>query len=110
MNDIVRTFRAPDPRSALDAVKAALGREAVILETREVGGLLGRPEIEVTAMRSLDGPVPAATPAPSAGAAAASEQGLASEVTALRRVVEELRARLHTPPAESRDDAPSQQA
>jgi flagellar biosynthesis protein FlhF len=102
MNDIVRTFRAPDPRSALDAVKAALGREAVILETREVGGLLGRPEIEVTAMRSLDGPPPsAAAPAPSTPAA--PDQGLASEVTALRRVVEELRARVGTQQAEARE-------
>lgn len=95
MNEIVRTFRAPDPRSALDAVKAALGREAVILETREVGGLLGRPEIEVTAMRSLDAP-PGESAATAAAAAAAkvADAGLAGEVTALRRVVDELRAKL----------------
>jgi flagellar biosynthesis protein FlhF len=105
MNDIVRTFRAPDPRSALDAVKAALGREAVILETREVGGLLGRPEIEVTAMRSLDGPLPPTTPAPANPAAPATpaDQGLATEVTALRRVVEELRARLSNPQPDARE-------
>ena len=39
MNSIVRTFRGPDPKSALDAVKASLGEEAIILNTREVGGL-----------------------------------------------------------------------
>jgi flagellar biosynthesis protein FlhF len=99
MNDIVRTFRAPDPRSALDAVKAALGREAIILETREVGGFLGRPEIEVTAMRSLDTPPPPnGEVAPSAPpATAASEPALAAEVVALRRVVDELRARMSEP-------------
>jgi flagellar biosynthesis GTPase FlhF len=40
---VVRKFRAADPRSALEAVKAALGDEAIILATREVsGGLFGR--------------------------------------------------------------------
>ena len=94
MNDIVRTFRAPDPRSALDAVKAALGREAIILETREIGGFLGRPEIEVTAMRSLDAPPPPIDAATAAATAAAAEPALAAEVVALRRVVDELRARM----------------
>ncbi len=94
MNDIVRTFRAPDPRSALDAVKAALGREAVILETREIGGLLGRPEIEVTAMRSLDAPPP---PVDTAAAARKEETGVMAEVTALRKVVDELRSRMSSP-------------
>jgi len=50
MHATVRTFRAPDAAGALEAVKAALGPEAVILATREVGGgLFRRPEIEVTA-------------------------------------------------------------
>jgi flagellar biosynthesis protein FlhF len=99
MNDIVRTFRAPDPRSALDAVKAALGREAIILETREIGGFLGRPEIEVTAMRSLDGPLPPSGEVAASGAAvtAGAEPALAAEVVALRRVVDELRARMSEP-------------
>ncbi len=45
-----RTFRAPDTRSALAMVKAALGSEAVILSTREVSNGLFRPkEYEVTA-------------------------------------------------------------
>src|SRR5437588_63134 len=46
----VRTFRAPDARSALAAVKAALGAEAVILSSREVaGGIFGRAQVEITA-------------------------------------------------------------
>jgi flagellar biosynthesis protein FlhF len=97
MNDIVRTFRAPDPRSALDAVKAALGREAIILETREIGGFLGRPEIEVTAMRSLDGPLPPNGDVAASAPAAPAEPALAAEVVALRRVVDELRARMSEP-------------
>ena len=45
-----RTFRAPDARSALAMVKAALGSDAVILSTREVSnGLFRSREIEVTA-------------------------------------------------------------
>ena len=45
----VRTFRATNTRAALAAIKQALGREAVILETREVSGAFGRSEIEVVA-------------------------------------------------------------
>jgi flagellar biosynthesis protein FlhF len=45
-----RTFRAPDARSGLAMVKAALGSDAVILSTREVfNGLFRAKEIEVTA-------------------------------------------------------------
>ncbi|HEY1086402.1 MAG TPA: flagellar biosynthesis protein FlhF, partial [Archangium sp.] len=45
-----RTFRAPDTRSALAMVKAALGPDAVILATRDVdNGLFRAKEIEVTA-------------------------------------------------------------
>ncbi|HET6150528.1 MAG TPA: flagellar biosynthesis protein FlhF [Polyangia bacterium] len=107
----VRTFRAPDARAALSAVRAALGGEAVILETREVAaGLFGRAQIEVTAA----GP---AASAPDARRAAAFEDAplhgtrgkraaayaggnggdLQSEVTALRRLVEDMRQRM--PPA-----------
>jgi flagellar biosynthesis protein FlhF len=89
----VKTFRAPDPRSALDAVKAALGDEAVILQTREVGGgLWGKPQIEVTAA--------AASAEPAAARASKPAPGLETEVSALRRVVEELRRELRS----SRDD------
>ncbi len=46
----LRTFRAADTASALAAVKAALGPEAVIIDTRSVEvGMFRRPEVEVTA-------------------------------------------------------------
>src|SRR5688572_33451622 len=90
MSEIVRTFRASDPRAALDAVKAALGAEAVIVGTREVGGLWGRPEIEVTAMRTLaDAPV-----ARAAAGRNSREASLHAEVGALRRVVDDMRTRI----------------
>jgi flagellar biosynthesis protein FlhF len=85
----VRTFRAQDPRAALAAIRAALGDEAVILSTREVRtGLLGRPEIEVTA--SVAGAEEVTEPSRRAEAARDFE----SEVGALRRVVDELRTEL----------------
>jgi flagellar biosynthesis protein FlhF len=87
--DLVRTFRAADPRAALDAVKAALGTEAVIVDTRQVGGLWGRSEIEVTAMRSM--PEQNRNTAAAYGAA---DAGLQSEISSLRRVVDDLRSRL----------------
>src|SRR5260370_917122 len=60
-NATVRTFRAPDAMSALNAVKAAFGRDAVILQTREIaGGLFGKPQVEVTAASSMP-EAPAAT-------------------------------------------------
>jgi flagellar biosynthesis protein FlhF len=97
----VRTFRAADARAALSAVRAALGGEAVILETREVaGGLFGRAQIEVTAA----GPALSApdarraafedSPVASRGTKRAGEGNLQSEVTALRRLVEDMRHRL----------------
>jgi len=95
MSDIVRTFRGPDPQSALSAVKAALGAEAVILETREVGGLWGRPEVEVTAMRSL-----AEGSKSSAAGPAGADSSLQTELQALRRVVDELRVKLSQAPGE----------
>jgi flagellar biosynthesis protein FlhF len=51
----IRTFRAADTRAALAAIRAALGDDAVILQTRQIPRLFGRAEIEVTAGRS---PVP----------------------------------------------------
>ena len=93
MSEIVRTFRASDPRSALDAVKAALGAEAVIVGTREVGGLFGRSEIEVTAMRTLADP-PAAKPSANGSA---REANLQAELGALRRVVDDMRTRINAP-------------
>lgn len=67
MNTQVRTFRAPDVRSALSAVKAALGPEAVIVSTQEVAsGLLRGREIEVVAAVPAAEPAPAPAPAPEA--------------------------------------------
>ncbi len=60
MNAEVRTFRAPDTRAALSAVKAALGPEAIILSSRELRGLFGRAEVEVTAALSMPVPPPRA--------------------------------------------------
>lgn len=52
-----RTFRAPDSRSALAMVKAALGPDAIIIATREVSNGLFRPkEMEVTAALPDPGP------------------------------------------------------
>ncbi|MFT3708922.1 MAG: flagellar biosynthesis protein FlhF [Archangium sp.] len=58
-----RTFRAPDTRSALAMVKAALGADAIIVATREVENGLFRPkEIEVTAAVPEAPAAPARTP------------------------------------------------
>jgi len=90
MNAIVKTFRGRDPKAALDAVKAALGEEAIILNTREIGGLLGRREIEITAVRSgEEAPQKRRRP-----------MDVESEVAALRRIVEELRAEVFANRAE----------
>lgn len=54
-NAEIRTFRAANTRAALAAIKAALGSEAIILETREVGGLFGKREVEVTVAPPAEG-------------------------------------------------------
>jgi len=59
----IRTFRGPDAHSALSAVKAAFGQDAVILETKQVaGGLFSRAQVEIIAA-SAGGPVLARTAA-----------------------------------------------
>ena len=108
-NATVKTFRAPDALSALNAVKAAFGRDAVILQTREIaGGLFGKPQVEVTAASAMPEPPAASRSAAferahrassTAGAAAGPSAGrgtgdLQEEVVALRRVVDELRRRV----------------
>jgi len=73
MTHKVQTFRAPDSTSALAAVKAALGSEAVILSTRAVeSGIFRRPEVEITAaLGAPETPLPARrAPVSAAGAAA----------------------------------------
>ncbi len=78
----VRTFRGADPRAALDAVQTALGDNAIIVGTREVGGgLWSRRQIEITASCGLG----------DAGSEPGSE--LRAEVSSLRRVVSELKGR-----------------
>jgi flagellar biosynthesis protein FlhF len=119
---VVRTFRAPDAMAALNAVKAAFGRDAVILKTREIaGGLFGKPQVEVTAASgmvetqaprsgSLDGGAGATHGAErevagraaarryAAGEARGGHPGpdIQDEVVALRRVVEEMRRRMES--------------
>ena len=97
----VRTFRAADARSALSAVRAALGGEAVILETREVaGGLFGKAQIEVTAAG------PAASAPDSRRAAFESAPSGAGRAT--RRVpVTDLEGEVGGAPAIGGGDAPS---
>jgi flagellar biosynthesis protein FlhF len=91
MNAIVKTFRGRDPKSALDAVKASLGEEAIILNTREVGGLWGKREIEITAVKSGDEVPQNKKRRP---------VDMESEVATLRRIVEDLRAEIHGQRAE----------
>jgi len=94
---LIRTFRARDARSALTAVKAAFGLDAVILETKQVsGGLFGKPQIEVTAASGGpdDAPSPARSPRP--------DRAVETDVAALRRVMEDVRRTLHQ---RGRDDA-----
>jgi flagellar biosynthesis protein FlhF len=96
MNHSARTFRAPNARAALAAVKAALGAEAVIVSTREVSAGLFRPrEIEVMAM--TEGPGPELPPGPAAPMAAyappkpdGQTHRLAGEMADLRRTLEEI--------------------
>ncbi|HEY7726109.1 MAG TPA: flagellar biosynthesis protein FlhF [Anaeromyxobacteraceae bacterium] len=99
MHADVRTFRAPDPASALAAVKAALGPDAVLLATRTVpAGLFRRPEVEVTA--AAGSPPHRRTPAPRP--APPGDEGLAAEVRQLRRSVEETRRALAAVTREAR--------
>jgi flagellar biosynthesis protein FlhF len=121
MSATVRTFRAPDSASALAAVKAALGPDAILVSTRTVqGGLFRRPEIEVTAASgpALEDRRSSAAPAATASkmrAYARSERALdalppgrplddplASEVSLLRRSVEEARRALAAVTSEAR--------
>jgi len=87
---LIRTFRARDARSALSAVKAAFGLDAVILETKQVsGGLFGKPQIEVTAASgSPDDPSPSRAPSK-------PDRAVETDVAALRRVMEDVRRTLH---------------
>lgn len=87
----IRTFRARDARSALTAVKAAFGSDAVIIETKQIGGgLFGHAEIEVTAASPV-----AAQPAPTTD----RDSRMENDMAALRRVMDDVRRTLHSNPA-----------
>lgn len=113
MTAMVKTFRARDARSALAAVKAALGPDAVILSTQEVNsGLFRRAEIEVTAALDPTASTPTPRPAPEStpsrhgtaryGVAtplptpppAPESTAIAEELIALRSAVESVRSQL----------------
>src|SRR3569623_3787192 len=99
---LIRTFRAPDARSALSAVKAAFGLDAVILETKQVsGGLVGKPLIEVTAA-SGD-----AEPARGPSSAPKTDRAVETDVAALRRVMEDVRRTLHQRGREDSEKGPA---
>jgi flagellar biosynthesis protein FlhF len=96
MNAIVKTFRGQNPKAALEMVKASLGEEAIILNTREVGGLWGRREVEITAVRSGDEVV----------SKKRRPMDVESEVAALRRIVEDLRSEIRGGKAEPKSMRP----
>ncbi|HEX7625038.1 MAG TPA: flagellar biosynthesis protein FlhF [Anaeromyxobacteraceae bacterium] len=114
MSANVRTFRAPDSSSALAAVKAALGPDAILISTRTVqGGMFRRAEVEVTAAGGDAMEAPGARTAPAAAgiskyagatptASRPADDPLASEVQLLRRSVEETRRALATVTREAR--------
>ena len=99
----LRTFRAADTRSALAAVKAALGPDAVIVGTRQIPRtLLRAAEVEVTAALH---PPAAPEPAPLEPAPAAAprvEPALAGELAALREALAEARRELRRVSVEAR--------
>ena len=87
----IRTFRARDARSALTAVKAAFGADAVIIETKQIGGgLFGRPHIEVTAA-SGSSQAPARPKAPARKPPEATSS-LEADIAGLRRVMDDVRS------------------
>lgn len=89
----IRTFRAPDARAALTAVKAAFGVDAVIIETKQIGGgLFGRPHIEVTAAAGSK-PAPVER-VPERG----PDRAMETDIAALRRVMDDVRRTLHRRP------------
>lgn len=124
MTATIRTFRAADARSALSAVKAALGPHAVILATKEVrASVFSKPEVEVTAALSYDpdatprkngsaSPAPArkepavaaAPPAKNETAAMVSQPAnpFSDEMTSLRATLDQVRRELRVVAEQSR--------
>ena len=101
-----RTFRAPDTRSALAMVKAALGADAIILATKEVdNGLFRAKEIEVTAglpqvpttltvLPAKAYAAPLLVPAPKDEAPAPRRTEPSDELQGLRASMEEMRSEM----------------
>lgn len=90
---MIRTFRARDARSALTAVKAAFGPDAVIIETKQIGGgLFGRPQIEVTA---ASGGENGSGRGDADAARSERDTRMETDMAALRRVMDDVRRSLH---------------
>ena len=90
---MIKTFRAPDARAALTAVKAAFGADAVIIETKQVsGGLFTRSHIEVTA----------ASGHPAAGRPPVPDRDMDNDIASLRRVMDDVRRSLQRRPSDDR--------
>jgi flagellar biosynthesis protein FlhF len=121
MTATIRTFRAPGAKEALEAIKEALGPEAVIIGTREVkGGFFRKSEVEVTAALphttakpEAYRPPPSPAPAPAPGRSHDAppglrpSQSLKDELAKLREEMTSLRKSVtapvpqqpHAPPA-----------
>ena len=83
---MARHARGRDARSALTAVKEALGSDAIIIETRQVsGGLFGRAQVEVTAALGGD-----------SSRQTERDSRMETDMAALRRVMDDVRRTLHT--------------
>ncbi|MCG5055561.1 MAG: flagellar biosynthesis protein FlhF [Myxococcales bacterium] len=94
----IRTFRATNTRAALAAIKAALGSEAVILDTREVGGMFGKREIEVTATK-VSAPATPVGEAPRPTDRVGSATGWDELLRVARRLETQLDRMRETPPS-----------
>jgi flagellar biosynthesis protein FlhF len=91
---LIRTFRARDARSALTAVKEAFGADAVIIETKQIGGgLFGRAQIEVTAASGAPGDAPGRRGGAQTNSADRDAR-MENDMAALRRVMDDVRRSL----------------
>lgn len=130
----LETFEAPDIRSALAAVKAALGADAVIVSTQEMPpkGLLRRRSVQITASRPEVHPVmptergrrryelayeqahdagepardAAAAPRP-IGSERSADDGVEAHLAPLRQEIQLMRSTLASQRMDAQNDAPS---
>lgn len=93
---LIRTFRARDARAALTAVKEAFGADAVIIETKQIGGgLFGRAQIEVTAASGAPGDAPGGRRGGEGQSTSADRDArMENDMAALRRVMDDVRRSL----------------